>query len=123
MDTAHTRAVCIEEWFQVQLVHDTMHYPPPWAQGTYQPRLYVDEFWLTNDALISLNSTEQDKFTSQIPSSVLVSIRVALFVAVVVGLVGCVLVDALIRLRCLTVPVISSRRTHRSASVEVDARR
>jgi len=60
---------------QVQLVHDTMHYPPPWAQGTYQPRLYVDEFWLTNDALISLNGTEQDKFTSQVSFQLMSSAR------------------------------------------------
>ena len=101
-------------------MHDTMHYPPPWAQGSYQPRLYVDEFWLTNDALISLNGTEQDKFTSQVPSSVLVGMRGALSVAGLAGLVDCVLVDVLIGLRCLAVPLISWSCTHRSASVDVE---
>lgn len=60
---------------QVQLVHDTMHYPSPWAQGPYQPRLYVDEFWLTNDALIRLNGTERDQFESKVSFQLMSSAR------------------------------------------------
>lgn len=63
---------------KVQLVHDETHYPRPWANGPYLPRLYVDEFWLTNDALVKLNGTERDRFQTQVTLALALALSVKL---------------------------------------------
>lgn len=48
---------------QVRLVVDFSRYP---IREPYLPALFVDEFWLTNDQLIKLNTTGMNTFSSQI---------------------------------------------------------
>jgi len=51
---------------QVRLVLDNTLYPRPWANGPYVPRLFVDEFWMTDDQLIKLNNTGTSEFGSEV---------------------------------------------------------
>jgi hypothetical protein len=51
---------------QVRLVLDHTLYPPPWAHGPYVPKLFVDEFWMTDDQLVTLNTTGTNNFSSEV---------------------------------------------------------
>jgi len=51
---------------QVRLVFDTTAYPNWMVDGPYLPRLFVDEFWMTNDQLVKLNTTGKNSFESEV---------------------------------------------------------
>mmetsp|Transcript_18367 Transcript_18367/g.53373 ORF Transcript_18367/g.53373 Transcript_18367/m.53373 type:complete len:556 (+) Transcript_18367:31-1698(+) len=51
---------------QVRLVYDQTAYPHPMADSAYVPRLFVDEFWMTNDQLVKLNMTGSNDFESEV---------------------------------------------------------
>jgi len=51
---------------EVRLVYDTMAYPAPWAREPYVPRLFVDEFWMTPDRLVKLNTSGDNVFESEV---------------------------------------------------------
>eukprot|EP00658_Telonema_sp_P-2_P013171 TRINITY_DN14993_c0_g4_i1.p1 TRINITY_DN14993_c0_g4~~TRINITY_DN14993_c0_g4_i1.p1 ORF type:complete len:529 (+),score=107.06 TRINITY_DN14993_c0_g4_i1:57-1643(+) len=60
---------------KVELVHDLTQYPQPWANGPYLPQLYADEFWVTNDALVTLNGTEDDSFETVVSFNLMPAAR------------------------------------------------
>eukprot|EP00927_Polykrikos_kofoidii_P059776 TRINITY_DN54911_c0_g1_i1.p1 TRINITY_DN54911_c0_g1~~TRINITY_DN54911_c0_g1_i1.p1 ORF type:complete len:781 (+),score=108.14 TRINITY_DN54911_c0_g1_i1:281-2623(+) len=47
---------------QMYLVFDTTQYPDSVTHGPYVPRLFVDEFWLTPNQLVTLNATGANTF-------------------------------------------------------------
>jgi len=51
---------------QVRLVYDQMSYPNYIMPSPYKPGLFVDEFWLTNDQLVTLNSSSLNAFDSEV---------------------------------------------------------
>jgi len=51
---------------QVRMVLDDTLYPKPWAYGPYVPKLFVDEFWMTDDQLVKLNLTGISTFSSEV---------------------------------------------------------
>lgn len=50
---------------QVRLVFDETRYPYPWVHGPYTPNLFVDEFWMTNDQLVTLNATGNNTWRTE----------------------------------------------------------
>jgi len=60
---------------QVRLVYDRTHYPRPWMYDHYDPMMYVDEFWLTEDQLVKFNSTGKNRFGVQIHFSLMSAAR------------------------------------------------
>jgi hypothetical protein len=51
---------------QVRMVYDNTAYPATMTHGPYMPSLFVDEFWLTNDQLVTLNTTGSNNFESEV---------------------------------------------------------
>merc|ERR1719436_31930 len=51
---------------EVRLVFDTMAYPYPYMRGPYLPTMFVDEFWMTNDQLVKLNTTGTNTWESEV---------------------------------------------------------
>lgn len=62
-------------FMQVRMVQDNTLYPRPWANGPYVPKLFVDEFWLTDDQLVKLNLTGTNKFESEVHFGLMSSAR------------------------------------------------
>jgi len=56
---------------QVRLVFDTTAYPHPWANREYTPQLFVDEFWMTDDQLVKLNTTGSNHWESEVHFSLM----------------------------------------------------
>lgn len=56
---------------QVRLVFDTTAYPPPYARGPYLPPVFVDEFWMTNDQLVTLNTSGTNTWESEVHFSLM----------------------------------------------------
>lgn len=50
---------------QVRLVYDQTAYPYWYKNKPYLPQLYVDEFWMTDDQLVVLNSTGVNQWESE----------------------------------------------------------
>jgi hypothetical protein len=50
---------------QVRMVMDDTFYPAGMLQGPYLPKMFVDEFWLTDDQLVKLNSSGESKWESE----------------------------------------------------------
>merc|ERR1719401_56356 len=48
---------------QVRMVFDDTLYP--FQKGGYYPKLFVDEFWMTDDQLVKLNNTGTSVFESE----------------------------------------------------------
>lgn len=60
---------------QVRLVHDTTAYPDWITNGPWTPRLFVDEFWLTKEQLVKLNTTDTNTFESEVHFSLMSAAR------------------------------------------------
>jgi len=56
---------------QVRLVFDDTAYPYPWAHGPYFPQIFMDEFWLTNDQLVTLNTTGSNEWDTDVTFSLM----------------------------------------------------
>mmetsp|Transcript_89804 Transcript_89804/g.164565 ORF Transcript_89804/g.164565 Transcript_89804/m.164565 type:complete len:535 (-) Transcript_89804:50-1654(-) len=51
---------------QVRLVYDNTLYPASIVRDQYIPRLFVDEFWMTDDQLVKLNKSGSNLFDTEV---------------------------------------------------------
>lgn len=60
---------------QVRMVYDTTLYPNYMVREPYIPRLFVDEFWMTDDQLVKLNATGSNLFETDVTFGLMSSPR------------------------------------------------
>lgn len=60
---------------KLRLVFDETKYPQPYRREDYNPVMFVDEFWLTNDQLVPMNNTDVNRFNTTVHFDLMSSAR------------------------------------------------